>query len=208
MSSGYAVSRATSSRNSWSYSASVSSGASSAWYRTLARSTAAASSGVARGGGVDVERGRGLDERRVDGRELDGHRPESSESPVAPPATWRRADVVRRRRAEQGQRDLELLAQDRQRPLDAGLAARGQRPEDRPADQHARARPAPGRSRGRGRAGRRRRPRPRCGRRPPPRPPRSTSIGAATRSSWRAPWLLTTIASTPCSTASARPPRS
>ena len=48
-----------------------------------------------------------------------------------------RPDVRRRRRAEQGQGDLELLAQDRERPLDAGLPAGGQRPEHRPADQHA-----------------------------------------------------------------------
>ena len=43
----------------------------------------------------------------------------------------------RPRRPQEGQRDLELLAEDRQRPLDAGLATGGERPQDRPADQDA-----------------------------------------------------------------------
>ena len=92
---------------------------------------------VAGRGRVDVERRRGVDECRIDGRELDGHRSESNALPVGRASDVSRPDVVRRRGAEQRQRDLELFAQDRQRALDSGLTARRERPEHRPADQHA-----------------------------------------------------------------------
>ena len=46
-------------------------------------------------------------------------------------------DVGGRRCPEESERQLELLAQETQRMLHAGLAADGQRPEDGPAEQHA-----------------------------------------------------------------------
>ena len=48
-----------------------------------------------------------------------------------------RSDIARRGRPEQAQRQLEFLAQDRQRALDAGLATGRQRPEDGPPDEDA-----------------------------------------------------------------------
>ena len=72
MSAGYAASSATSRRNSWSYSASVSSGASSSWYSRFARSTCSTSVGVAGLGRVMLERGGLVDERGIDGERL-GH---------------------------------------------------------------------------------------------------------------------------------------
>src|SRR5215217_6809428 len=46
-------------------------------------------------------------------------------------------DAARAGCSQQCQRDLELLAQDRERALDTGLAGNRQRPERRPAQQHA-----------------------------------------------------------------------
>ena len=116
-------------------------------------------------------------------------------------AMWSRVRLRRRRRAEQLERELELLAQDRERPLHAGLTARRERPQDRPADEHAARAERAARSRRRGRAGRRRRPRPRSRPATAATISSSTSIAAGDRSSWRPPWFETTIASTPCSTA-------
>ncbi len=45
--------------------------------------------------------------------------------------------ISRCRRPEQSEREGELLAQDRDRTLDAGGATGGQCPIDRPADEHA-----------------------------------------------------------------------
>ena len=49
----------------------------------------------------------------------------------------RRPDIGRCRRPEERQRHLELLAQDGERALDAGLAAGRERPQHGLADEHA-----------------------------------------------------------------------
>ena len=108
---------------------------------------------------------------------------------VRPPATSAGVGVP-----EEGQRDLELLAEDGQRPLDARPARRRRAPR-RSAGRRARPRAPSARAiamssprriaavdpdLGAAADGRR-------------RPPRGRRPCAGTRSSWRAPWLLTTM---------------
>ena len=115
----------------------------------------------------------------------------------------RGADPVRRRRPEERQREVEFLAQDRQRPFDTGLSRGRQGPVHRPADEHA---AGPERERDRDVEA-------------APDAAVDPDLGATggrlddlgedvdgrwTRSSCRAPWLLTTMASTPCSCGQAR----
>ena len=80
---------------------------------------------------------------------------------------------------------------------------RGERPSGTVGPTSTPGRPrAPARRAHRARGGSRHRPRRGSVPRPLRRPRSSTSAVAGTRSSWRAPWLLTTMPSTPWSTAS------
>ena len=112
------------------------------------------------------------------------------------------SDVARRRGPQQRQRELELLAEDGDRPLHPGRSTRRQRPVHRPPDEDALGTERTGDGDVEAAAHAAVDPAPRSGRRRPRRPPPARRSPAGTRSSCRAPWLLTTIASTPCSTAS------